>query len=364
MRGMTLFLAILLMVGCEFTEVKREIGYKGRARVNPWLAAERFCESYPGNVRSLANWSEPTAGDAVWLIPASLLGNASFTRRLTEWVRGGGHLIVMVDHAEAGHDDWLPFPSAADPEPAFVRMLGEFGISFFSGNEQVKLPRVKRIRFDAQNFAVDLRTRIRLAAGDGKRSGFVSVAHGAGRLSVVADGRIFRNRWIGEKDHVALLDVLIRATGREGDIGFTRGDALSLWSLVREFLWPMLVALLALVVLWLWKNLRRFGPLDSADEALASRGFEHHLEALGDFQWRLDRAAGLLGPVRSRIVERGKQACLRSGRSGDDVFRLLADLTGIPGDRIARALSDSAPPDAAQLTRTTADLQCLLKALP
>ncbi len=364
MRGFLLFLTILLLAGCESTEVKREIGYKGRARVNPWLAAERFCESYPGNVRSLANWTEPTPDDAVWLVPASLLGNSTFTRHLAAWVDDGGHLIVVVDHAEAGHDDWLPFPPALEPEPAFTRMLEDFGIDLFPAKGEMKVGRVKRIRFDGRSFEVDSITKTRLAAEDGKRGGFVSVAQGAGRLSVLADGRIFRNRWIGGKDHAALLDALIGATGREGDIGFTRGAAISLWALAREFLWPVSVALLALVVLWLWKNLSRFGPLESSEEISSLRGYEHHLEALGDFQWRLDRAAGLLVPVRNRILERGQRACQRSGQGGDDLFRFLADLTGIPGDRVARALSDSAPTDGAQLIRTTADLQCLLKALP
>ena len=34
--------AALALTACEYTEVEREIGYKGKARVNPWLAAERF----------------------------------------------------------------------------------------------------------------------------------------------------------------------------------------------------------------------------------------------------------------------------------------------------------------------------------
>ena len=32
----------LALTACEYTEVEREIGYKGKARINPWLAAERF----------------------------------------------------------------------------------------------------------------------------------------------------------------------------------------------------------------------------------------------------------------------------------------------------------------------------------
>ena len=42
MRIFWLMLAALCLTACDYTEVKREIGYKGKARINPWLAAERF----------------------------------------------------------------------------------------------------------------------------------------------------------------------------------------------------------------------------------------------------------------------------------------------------------------------------------
>ena len=36
---------------------------------------------------------------------------------------------------------------------------------------------------------------------------------GDGRITVITDGRIFRNRWIGENDHAALLAALIECDG-------------------------------------------------------------------------------------------------------------------------------------------------------
>ncbi len=359
---MVVFAAVLL-VGCETKEVKRETGYKGRARVDPWLAAERFCEPYPGVVRSLASWVEPTESDAVWFVPAGLLGNTSFTRRLTAWVERGGHLVVMVDHAEAAHDDWTKFAPTAPPDVAFTSMMEDFGVRLVPREDQGRPFKAKRIRFGGERFAVDVRSDSRVAEGDGKAGAFVSVQRGPGRLSVLTDGRIFRNRWIAKKDHAALLDALVRADGRAGDIGFTRGAGLSVWGLAREHLWPVLLGLAVLVILWLWKNLSRFGPLEAAAEAPVLRGYEHHLEALGDFQWRLDHAAGLLGPLRSQIVDRGQRACQRSGHRDGDFCHYLADLAGLPQERVQRALSEAAVPDAAILTLTTADLQKLLQVL-
>ncbi len=356
--------AAMLLVGCETKEVTRETGYKGRARVDPWLAAERFCEPYPGVVRSLASWTEPTESDALWLVPAGLLTNTSFTRRLTGWVERGGHLVVMVEHAEAAHDDWTRFAPSSPPAEALAAMMADFGLRLMLREEGQKPFETKEIRFNGQHFAVEVKSDNRVAKGEGKPRAFVSVTRGAGRLSVLTDGRIFRNRWIGEKDHAALLDALVRADSREGDIGFIRGAGLSVWGLVREHLWPVLLGLTILMMLWLWKNLSRFGPLEAEAGAPVLRGYEHHLEALGDFQWRLDHAAGLLGPLRSQIIDRGQRACQRSGHRDGDFFQYLADLGGLSRERVQRALSESAPADAALFTRTTADLQKLLQVLP
>ena len=75
MRWLLVLLMALSLVGCDYTEVKREIGYKGKARLNPWLAAERFCADYDGEVRSLAAWAPPGDDDALWFAPAAAIGN-------------------------------------------------------------------------------------------------------------------------------------------------------------------------------------------------------------------------------------------------------------------------------------------------
>jgi hypothetical protein len=124
-----------------------------------------------------------------------------------------------------------------------------------------------------------------------------------------------------------------------------------------------LLGLAALVLLWLWKNLTRFGPLEAEAPPPVLRGYEHHLEALGDFQWRVDRAASLLAPLREQITELGQRVSASAGRRDDDFFQFLADRAGLPRERVFRALAEAAPADSSILTRTAADLQQLLKVL-
>ncbi len=363
MKILWLLVTALFLTACEYTEVKREIGYKGKARVNPWLAAERFAASDGNEVRSLASWTAPDVEDAVWFVPASLLSNQSFTRRMREWVEEGGHMVLLVEHADSETNDWSRSSVKPRLEPVLVNMLERTGIGLKEGGEMKKPVTASRIEFSGRSFAVDAKSTTSVSVYGGTPGVFASVRLREGRMTVITDARIFRNRWIGEEDHAALLDALLGSTQYEGSIGFLRGSGLSLWGLLGKYLWPVLLGLGVLALLWLWKSLIRFGSVESADGVATLRGYEHHLEALGDFQWRLDHAAGLLGPLRSQIVEHGQRIHARSGRRGEDFFQFLADRAELPRECVSSALSDSAPPDSATLTRTAADLQKLLQVL-
>jgi hypothetical protein len=363
MRIFWLIVTAFCLTACDYTEVQREIGYKGKARINPWLAAERFAARYDHEVRSLASWVSPEVGDIAWFVPASFLSNQSYTRKVEEWVEDGGHLIVIVENADSETNDWSKSPSDPSLEPPLLRMLRRVGIELEEGGFSKVQVTATNVDFQGQSYRVDVRSTSRVVAGDGEPGVFASVKRGEGRMTVITDGRIFRNRWIGDHEHAALLAALIGATEFEGTVGFLRGSGLSLWGLLDKHLLPVLAGLGLLVFLWLWKSLTRFGPIEAAEGISTLRGYEHHLEALGDFQWRLDRVAALLAPLRAKIVERGQRISVRAGRRDDDFFQFLADRAELPRDRVFRALAESAPPDSATLTRTAADLQKLLQVL-
>lgn len=351
--------AALVLTSCEYEEVERETGYKGKARVNPWLAAERFTEQMGEEVVTVIAWTEPEPGDSAWLVPATVLSNESFTRRMEEWVRGGGHLILLIEHADAETNDWLGSHSPPVVEPALEVMLERARLHLHEGTRAT----ARKIRFEGQTFKVDADSRYAVSKGRGKSSVFATARLEEGRITVLTDGRIFRNRWIAENDHAALLSALIEASEYEGSVGFMRGAGLSLWSLLREHLTPVLLGIAAWLLLWLWKSLSRFGPIESATPPPVLRGYGYHLEALGHFHWKFDRAAALLRSLREQTAEFGHRACLAAGHRADDLHSFLAERAGLPLDRVTRALSDITPPDPATLTRTTADLQQLLKTL-
>lgn len=353
--------ALLVLCGCETKEVEREVGYKGKARINPWLAVERYATRVGWNVHSVIAWTPPERQDAIWLVPVSVLGNDSFARRMEEWVKGGGHLVLLVEHADAATNDWTGHAMPPEVKPALTAMLDRAGIEL-DCNDAVEDQEVK---FSGRKFKVDAKSGFSVKAKAKKKvaSTFVSRQQGTGRITVVTDSRIFRNRWVDGGQRAELLQALLDASPRRGRMGVMRGEGLSLWGLVSEYLWQLLLGLLVWLILWLWKNLSRFGPLESAVPPPILRGYDHHLEALGDFQWRLDRASSLLSPLRELVVDLGQRMSVRLGRRDEDFVHFLSDRSGLSPERVSKALSEHVPEDAGGLTRTTADLQRLYQVL-
>lgn len=350
-------LLILTLSGCDTKYEEVDAGYKGPAKTNPWLAAERFLTSYGRTVEVLASWRKPGDSESTWIIPAELISNATFAKQVDRWMSDGGHLICLIENADF-RDDWTSWRPEVRIEPAFRNFLDDhrFKLEQPGGSPAD----IKQVRHRGRAFDVEMKSSWQSAGPGGALEGLSTARVGNGRLTVVTDARPFRNRWIGDKQHAALLKALVDS-GEAGTVVFVRGATLSLWSLLKEHAWAFLLGLGVVVLIWLWKNLGRFGPLEAAETVSPLRGYDHHLEALGDFQWRLDRGASLLAPLREEILERSHRLMARNGQLDSDIFALLGERAGIPRERATRAMSEPAPPDASTFTRTVSDLQLILK---
>lgn len=360
LRWIGLIAAALGLAACNTKYDEVEAGYKGPARTNPWLAAERFLTAYGHPVEVLTTWREPAVGDSTWIVPSELISNEVFTRKINQWVIDGGHLVCLIDYADF-RDDWNLRSPGVELEPAFQRFLSEHDFKIErSASGEVE---TKQIRFRGRPFEVAMKSGWQASSRSGSLQGMPTARIGDGRLTLVTDARPFRNRWIGDKQHAALLKSLVDSGESNGTIVFMRGATVSFWALLKERAWAVSLGLLVVIVIWLWKNLRRFGPLEAADAPSPLRGYDHHLEALGDFQWRLDHGASLLAPLREEILEHAHRLMSRSGRLDSDIFALLGERAGIPRERAVRAMSEPAPADASVFTRTVSDLQQILKSL-
>ncbi len=358
MRALVVMLLCALLAGCGgYTTRKREIGYKGKARLDAYLAAGRFLEKNGYTVVSKPGWPGLDHDLAVAIVPASVISTKAYVRELGEWVADGGHLICLVEHAESYHDDWstfrMRFDGDEEPVPeALGDWFGETGLTVERG-EKIE---AKALRAAGERYEVFAESGIGVTDSGGKRRLMGQVEYGEGLLTVMADARPFRNRYIADHDHAALLLALVEASPYEGGVVIVRDAALSLWTLLWRHGWPALAGLLAVTVFWLWKNMPRFGPLRRAEAPSSLRDYDHHLEALGDFQWRLDKGAALLRPLRDSVLDRAQRLAAVGHRDGD-LFEWIAQRAGVTRERAQRAMTHEHPGDAASFTRVLADLQ-------
>ncbi len=356
-----MILLCALLAGCNggSTTRKRETGYKGKARLDAYLAAGRFLEKNGYTVESKPGWPGLEEDVAVVIVPASVITTKSYARELEEWVSNGGHLLCLVEHAESYRDDWSRFPrgfmesetNTLVPDP-LAELFGKAGVEVERGDKI----EAKRLRRDGSRYEV-LAESLTGVKVDGKKRLLMGwTEYGEGLITVMVDARPFRNRYIGDHDHAALLLAIVEASPYEGTVVIVRDAALSLWALLWKHGWPALAGLFAVTVFWLWKNMPRFGPLRREDPPSKLRDYDHHLEALGDFQWRLDKGASLLRPLRESVLDRAQRLAAVGHRDGD-LFEWIAQRAGVTRERAQRAMTHEHPGDATAFTRVLADLQ-------
>jgi len=371
MRGMLLCLVVLL-ASCSYTETTREVGYKGRARVNPYLAAERFLEDFGYTVRNDPGWPDLDDPLGMVVLPASILSADGYIEALEGWVDWGGHAVITLENGEGYINDWSTgggfgaWSSEEEPD-AFDAWMERLGYTVEYGEEVDSSTPPKTgefVRLGGRRYEVWMDSEARLKSKGGKGRMVISRNLGDGRLTIVSDARPFRNKYIGDYDHAELLKALMALSEYGTEVVFVRNASLSFWSLLWSRAWPALIALILLVAAWLWKNLPRFGPLDAHEDSRALRAYDHHLEALGDFHWRLDRGQGLLRPLREGLLERTQALALASGRRDADMFGLMAERSGISRERAERAMTFERARDSASFTRLVADLQSIHTSIP
>lgn len=362
-RLLVIITAALVLSACDSTEVQREIGYKGIARINPWLASERFLCRMGFQVRSVISWTAPTSNDSVWIIPASILNNEGFTRRFETWVQMGGHLILLVEFADESSNDW----SRNHPQPvlqsALLSMLKRSGLVLTPPKPKKIDTSAREIKFNGLTYCVDAQSNTSVAILEQPAGVFASVTSGNGRITVLTDGRLFRNRWIADNENAALLNSLVMAMNYHGPVAIMRSSGLSFWKLLIDRLWPVLLVVALSVLLWLWKNLTRFGPVEAADARPELMDYSHHLDAIGDFHWRFDRSESLISPLRQKIVELGLRCRGHDTQPDLNFYQFLSSRSGLPHARVSRALTEAPSNDRESLAHVTADLQQLLKVL-
>lgn len=380
----------LSMSACKgrWEERTVETGYKGEARKNPWLAAGRFLsrENCVVEYRKTPG-ALPEPGNGVLCVHGPEVASAGTARRLLNWVRRGGHLIYFAAGGESYRNDWT-----GDPDGALVRdqpLLNELGVfpkenfvifhvegreeghaetatkvmflsglelrAGFAGNPCLDVSKMEGFRADAEGEGF-------LLAGPPEKAALASLRLGFGRVTLLANAKPFRNRWIGEHDNALLLKRLVEMGGVDvPEVWFVQGGGPSFWAMLGAHGWRALVALGVLLALWLWRWMPRPGPAREPTGGRAHRRFARHLEETGMFFWRWRLTDSLLEPARRAVLQAARARGLPE--RGAEHTEALAARSGLPPERVEEALGGD--PDAARdprvFVRRVGDLQTLLK---
>lgn len=346
---------------------KTREGMKKEALRNPYLAAERLFERLgrkPARVASPAGLDALPDG-GVLILEGGRQRTVSRARaeRLLGWVERGGYLIV---EAESAGDDFL---------------LQRFGVTPFKppqGKEtDGAVPsRAKSGEIHSEVILPGSDVRYRVAArGRGLSAGGVSpawrvagpygdvalhYAHGRGNVTAVNRLNFLDNRGLGALDHAELGWALLQRYQPGGTLHLAvRLDHPTLWQWLADSAWMALTSAAALLGLWLWSVVPRFGGMRGAS-VTARRDLAQHLQAIGRSLWREGGLGHLRDVVRREVTQRLalRHPALARRLSGER-YDALARLAGVDAADVKAALADDRPPSPQSFTQTMQTLQRL-----
>ncbi len=322
------------------TEVR--LGMSAEARRNSLLAGEIFLQRQGLDVKSLSGREYLTKPDAdVGVLLVKDLGPSLAPEReavLLEWIEAGGHLIVSPGRAP-------------DEDESGNHLLESFGVSLVeyaeSDEEESQADNPVSMEYTGYDESLqvefDIRRELMVERDDTDwlvpgLNGYhlVGFQLGRGFLTILSDNRFFTNPRIVEHDHALLLALL---TEDQGAVRLLYSANMpSLLTLIWKNAAYAVLSAILLLLLSIWRLTYRSGPLLNAGEH-ARRNLLEHLQAGGEYLWKLDRAVALrqrsAGIVEKRWLQRHpqlarldqQQRCLwigqRSGLSAQTVYETL-----------------------------------------
>jgi hypothetical protein len=359
-RLVLLWVFILLFSGCQdYVEKERETGYKGKARVNPFLAFERFVEMETGQPLEMRErWQEMDEDAALVILPATMLTSKEYVKQLKSWVASGGHAVFIIDHAEMRANEWSDSMIDVDVPDVVQGLCRDVGMTL---DESAQANQFQKLKLGEEEYRVNLSSSYQLAYDGDSELPLATADWGDGAVTFLVDGNLMRNRTIDQEQHIEVVASLLDMS-REGRMIFMRGVGISFFGMLWDRGWMVIVGVVVLMLFWLLRHMPRFGPLDHDAEDTQMRAYDHHLEMIGNFHWRLDRGRSLLEPLRMEAQELCHHWQVKTGRIDEGLFEVMAMQTNLSLEQVQRAMTEWKIKDSLTFTNTVADLQLIRKA--
>jgi Domain of unknown function (DUF4350) len=378
------------------------VGMQGEARTNPYLAMQRTLEEMGASIEvvkggrgwdaALAGEKKDNAKNATLIVGDRRLVRMTPERiaQIRAWVRAGGNLIIEAEQVKfddpllasygMGHVGlrWTVKGGYVEKREKDVPADGDEPEEDFFGfdandvrDESGKIPeksqnvfklnrktdpsiitfadnatfevnfrpyqnlRVKKVPEDAEIFDDKIGTRV------------VQFRDGLGRVTAISNFDFMTWRALGKHDHAEFLwHVVATQNASSGESKSPKPIVMlalkdrtaGLWSWLGEHAWMVLLTFAVLLLAWIARIIRRFGPLNIASERTrVSLG--EHLRALGRYAARQQAWPNLAHAARERFLKRLYRE--RPGLSRADktmLFVTLEKLTGMGAARIDQAM--------------------------
>jgi len=379
-----LVLALTVLCGCTQTqtiETEVETGYKGKARFDHYMAAAETLDALGLSAESSRQLGVIPYTDTFLLLPASFVESRGIADEMAEWIEDGGHL-ALVFYEPPLSMEWFRFDSMEASNGPFAPnefdelktpLLDRYSLSYHIA-EQTNTMAVVRSNTIVQIKGESLRVSLpdhswfefdgliqsgTIRSGQGSDTAFLSMPINHGRISLINDARLFCNRYIQHQDHARFLWQLANLE-RPNDAHIVYGVKLSFFGMLLRYGWIPLLALALLVLVWLARNLPRFGPEMPAPEA-GNREFSEHISTTGQFLWHHGSADSLIAPLRRNIQRKVQHGALI--KKTEAPLELIAERSNIPLHRVEAAMNEQVVVDPSTMTRIIRDLQLIDQSL-
>jgi hypothetical protein len=339
------------------------VGLSGEARVNPYHAARLLLERLGFKVEQKAEFRKlgaPPPGTTLILAADRSDLDPVTARGLLSWVeRDGGHLIIGAER-ELPRDVLLANINVEatwteDEEGAARRRGPSVDRLPLADGAQLRVdllpsPVLRDLDEDADAWRFESRGGVRI----------LQFGWGEGQITVFSTLRPFTNREIGRLDHAELLIQMVQRADAPGAVLIVRYlESASLPGWLAEHAPAALIAAGLFLLVWLWRVVPRFGPLEPSP-APDRKSLIEHILAVGRFYADQRELGRLLQMLRADCVELFERAAPQA-HGLDDAARLreAGRIAGVRPRDLAQALTARAdtPNEFSNAVRTLASFR-------
>lgn len=352
-----------------------------RVMREPYLAAERMFEAM--NVATSQISALQQAADlpdhSTLILPAGRGGMTLSARAAVRaFVTRGGHLLIESESWENGDPVFreLGLRRSEAPEPDYdldwIITSWTDQYRYPSQSAESDDPTLLLVQWDEESppllvtslggelLDTDEPAR-RIDGEDGTR--MLQRRLGEGLITAVNDISFAQNWRIGRNDNAQLLWLIVNDQPDLAHVAWFRTRPASLWAWLKAHAMPVLISIVALLAVFIWQGLTRFGPI-MADPSSERRRLSDHLSASGRFLWSAGQRANLSRAAAACAFDAvaRRYPHLRS-MSAELQIRFLCTRFDLPPSHAQQLVSGSQITDATELLRLTRSCRHLHRTL-